>query len=92
MRRLTQMKAVHNISYGLYVLTANTEKQNGCIINTLIQVTSVPNQISITVNKDNHEKELCLINIDKINTRLAIIINSMIKWLKDYNKHHESRK
>lgn len=49
------MKAVHNISYGLYVLTANTDKQNGCIINTLMQVTSSsPTIISVTVNKENY--------------------------------------
>lgn len=49
------MKAVHNISYGLYVLSANTEKQNACIINTLMQVTSTtPTIISVTVNKDNY--------------------------------------
>ena len=49
------MKAVHNISYGLYVLTANTENQNGCIINTLMQVTSnSPTIISVTVNKENY--------------------------------------
>ena len=49
------MKAVHNISYGLYVLTANTEKQNGCIINTLMQVTSTnPTIVSVTVNKENY--------------------------------------
>ena len=49
------MKAVHNISYGLYVLSANTEKQNACIINTLMQVTSTnPAIISVTANKDNY--------------------------------------
>ena len=48
------MKAVYNISYGVYVLTAKGEKQNGCIINTLMQVTSSPVKISITINKDNY--------------------------------------
>lgn len=52
------MKALYNITYGLYVLTAKDKKHNGCIINTLIQVTSVPNQISITVNKDNHTTKM----------------------------------
>jgi len=47
------MKALHNITYGLYVLTAKGENMNGCIINTLMQVTSTPERISITVNKDN---------------------------------------
>lgn len=42
------------ISYGLYVLTVKDgEKSNGCIINTLQQVTVSPNRISIAVNKTN---------------------------------------
>lgn len=47
------MKAVYNISYGLYILTAKDEKMNGCVINTLCQVTTSPNRVVITVNKDN---------------------------------------
>lgn len=47
-------KAIHYLSYGLFVLTVKEgEKDNGCIINTGIQVTSQPNHISITVNKEN---------------------------------------
>ena len=47
-------KAVFKISYGLYVLTSSEGgKDNGCIINTLQQVTSNPMQIAVTVNKDN---------------------------------------
>ena len=46
-------KAMFKLGYGLYVLTSRTgEKDNGCIINTVAQVTSNPNRISITVNKD----------------------------------------
>lgn len=52
------MTAMHNISYGIYVLTTKTDKYNGCIINTLMQVTSSPNQISITINKDNHTTKM----------------------------------
>lgn len=48
------MKAIYNISYGLYVLTAKDKKHNGCIINTLIQVTSSPLRVTIAVNKDNY--------------------------------------
>ena len=47
------MNALYNIPYGVYVLTARDEKNNGCIINTLVQVTSNPARISITINKDN---------------------------------------
>lgn len=48
-------KAMFKISYGLYVLTASAGGfSNGCIINTLSQVTTSPNRVSITVNKSNY--------------------------------------
>lgn len=47
--------ALFKIGYGLYVLTANDNgKDNGCIINTAMQVTSDPCQIAIAVNKKNY--------------------------------------
>ena len=47
------------IGYGLYVLTANENgKDNGCIINTVMQVTSEPLQIAIAVNKANYTNEM----------------------------------
>lgn len=52
------MKALFNIPYGLYVLTAKDNKDNGCIINTLQQVTSSPTQISITISKDNYTTKM----------------------------------
>lgn len=52
-------KAMYHLTYGLFVLTARLgEKDNGCIINTTGQVTSTPNRISITVNKDNLTHDL----------------------------------
>lgn len=52
-------KAMYHLTYGLFVLTARLgEKDNGCIINTAGQVTSTPNRISITVNKDNLTHDL----------------------------------
>lgn len=52
-------KVLFNIGYGLYVLTANEgEKDNGCIINTVMQVTSDPLQIAIAVNKKNYTNEM----------------------------------
>lgn len=46
-------KAFFNIGYGLYVLTTNENKDNGCIINTFIQVTDTPSQVILVVNKGN---------------------------------------
>lgn len=52
-------KSVYKISYGLYVLTASQgDKDNGCIINTLSQLTSSPMQISVTVNKANFTHDM----------------------------------
>ncbi len=46
--------ALFTLSYGLFVLTAKEgERDNGCIINTVTQVSSAPKRISIAVNKDN---------------------------------------
>lgn len=53
--------AMFNISYGLYVLTAKDgEKDNGCIVNTLQQVTTTPNAVSVTVNKQNYTHDMIL--------------------------------
>ena len=42
------------ISYGLFVVSARTgEKDNGCIINTVQQITQEPLKLSVAVNKDN---------------------------------------
>jgi len=47
-------KAMYAISYGLFVVTARVgEKDNGCITNTVAQVTSDPNRITVAVNKAN---------------------------------------
>ena len=52
-------KAMYNLSYGLFVLTARSgEKDNGCIINTAGQVTSTPNRITVTVNKENYTNDM----------------------------------
>lgn len=52
-------KAMFKLSYGLFVLTAQENGfDNGCIINTVMQVTSTPNRISITVNKQNRTHDM----------------------------------
>ena len=52
-------KAMFQLSYGLFVLTTKADgKDNGCIINTVQQVTSEPNRISITVNKANYTHDM----------------------------------
>ena len=53
--------ALFKLSYGLFVLTAKQDgKDNGCIINTVQQVTSDPMRISVTVNKANLTHDMVL--------------------------------
>ncbi len=53
------LTALNSISYGLYILTARQgEFDNGCVINTLSQLTSQPARISVTVNKGNYTHDM----------------------------------
>ena len=53
--------AMFKLSYGLFVLTAKDgAKDNGCIINTVTQVTDTPKRISIAVNKNNLTHDMIL--------------------------------
>ena len=48
------LKALHNISYGLYVVSSKKgDRLNGQIANTVIQVTSEPPNVAVCINKQN---------------------------------------
>ena len=50
-----------NISYGLYIVSTKADdKDNGCICDTLMQVTSEPNQICVCLNKEDYTCHLLL--------------------------------
>lgn len=52
-------KAFFQLSYGLYVAASKADsKMNGCIINTVTQVTDDPKQVAIAINKQNLTCEL----------------------------------
>lgn len=47
-------KAFRNLSYGLYIISSKKDgKPVGCVVNTFAQVTSIPAQVSVAVNKEN---------------------------------------
>lgn len=53
--------AMFKLSYGLFVLTAKDgAKDNGCIINTAVQITDNPQRISIAVNKANFTHDMII--------------------------------
>ncbi len=69
-------KALFQLTYGLYVLTAaKGGRQNGCIINTAGQVTNTPNRIQVAVNKANYThdmiKETGVFNVSMISQKAS---------------------
>ncbi|MDO4349208.1 MAG: flavin reductase family protein, partial [Eubacteriales bacterium] len=51
--------ALFALSYGLYVLTARDgERDCGCIVNTVMQLTENPTRIAVCVNKRNYTNEI----------------------------------
>ncbi|MBQ6692597.1 MAG: flavin reductase, partial [Clostridia bacterium] len=67
------MSALFNIGYGLYVVTCNDgKKDNGLIVNTVSQLTSTPNRIAVTINKQNYShhviKQTGVMNLNCLST------------------------
>ncbi len=51
--------ALRNIGYGVYVVTCNDgKKDNGLIVNTVLQLTSSPNRIAVSINKENYSHHI----------------------------------
>lgn len=67
-------KAFYNLTYGLFLLTAREDgRDNGCIINTAVQVANNPARIAISAIKQNLTCEMILrtgqFNISAITTK-----------------------
>lgn len=67
------LSALFNIGYGLYVVTSNDgKKDNGLIVNTVTQVTNMPNRIAVTINKENYShhviKQTGVMNVNFLTT------------------------
>ncbi|MDE6615672.1 MAG: flavin reductase family protein, partial [Lachnospiraceae bacterium] len=50
--------ALFKLTSGLFLLIAKTDKDNGCIINTVLQVTASPVRIVVAVNKNNFTHDM----------------------------------
>lgn len=56
---LIQQETFAKIGYGLYVATVNDGVKNGgCILNTFMQVANNPNQVIVSVSKQNYTCEV----------------------------------
>ena len=58
---LNDQAAMFKLSYGLFVLTAREgDKDNGCIVNTVSQLTDKPKRVTVAVNKANYTHDMIL--------------------------------
>ena len=54
-------KGIHKLAYGMYLLTAaENGRDYGCIVNTVVQVSSKPERIAVCVVKSNLTHEVLL--------------------------------
>lgn len=51
-------KVLRNLSYGVYVVGANENKNVGCVVNTVVQISSDPVMISVSINRDNYTNKV----------------------------------
>ncbi len=85
--------ALFKIGYGLYVVTSNDGiKDNGAILNTVVQVTNTPNKIAVTINKANYSHDVIklsgIMNINCLSTDapFSVFENFGFKSGKDTDK------
>ncbi len=90
---LINKKAFYKLSYGLYVLTAREgSKDNGCIINVAAQLTTEPQQMLISVNKQNYTHDMIvrtgLFNVSLLteSTPMSLIQHFGFQSGRDVNK------
>ena len=67
------LTALFRIGYGLYVVTSNDgKKDNGLIVNTVIQLTETPNRVAVNINKANYShhviKQTGMLNVNCLST------------------------
>ena len=68
----SDMNALFSIGYGLYVVTSNDgKKDNGMIVNTVVQLTDNPHRVMVAINKDNYShhviKQTGVMNVNCLN-------------------------
>jgi len=88
-----ELKALHKITYGLYVVTSAKEgKLNGQIANTVFQITSEPPTIAVSINKQNlthefiHSSRVFAVSILSRDTPVSLIGNFGFKSGRDIDK------
>jgi flavin reductase (DIM6/NTAB) family NADH-FMN oxidoreductase RutF/rubredoxin len=90
---LIDLKGLYKISYGVYVVTSGKEGRcNGQIANTVVQVSSQPAMVAVSINKQNFTHELIkqsgvfAVSILSEDATLSFIGNFGFKCGRDFDK------
>lgn len=83
-----------DLSYGMYVVGSKEENKDvGCIVNTVVQITSDPMTIAVSINHDNYTNEIIkkakrfTVSILSENTDISLIGTFGYKSSRDINKY-----
>ena len=86
-------KALFKIGYGLYVVTSNDgTRDNGCIVNTVVQLTDNPYRVAVNINKKNYTHSTVKttkklnVNVLSIETPFSVFENFGFQSGRDANK------
>jgi flavin reductase (DIM6/NTAB) family NADH-FMN oxidoreductase RutF len=69
------LKVFRDLSYGLYIISSTDgDRKNAQLVNTVIQVTSEPPRIAVTINNKNYTHEL----ISKSKVFAAMVLSEVV--------------
>lgn len=90
-------KVLRNLSYGVYVVTSKeNDKKVGCVVNSVMQVTSNNPTIAVSINHDNYTNKVIKetkkfgLSILKYNSDSKIIGEFGFKSSRDTNKFEDA--
>ena len=93
---LIDPKALFKIGYGLYVVTSNDgHKDNGCIVNTVVQLTDNPYRVAVNINKANYSHstikttKILNVNVLSIEAPFSVFQNFGFRSGRDNDKFSE---
>lgn len=91
-------KVLRNLSYGVYVVTSKEQERNiGCVANSIMQITSKPSIVAVSINHDNYTNKVIKetkkfgVSILKETTDPIIIGTFGFKSSKDIDKFENVR-
>ena len=92
------ISALFKIGYGLYVVTSNDGvHDNGCILNSVIQLTNTPNRVGIVINKQNYSHDSIMssgkmnVNVLTVDTPFSVFKNFGFQSGKTANKFADGK-